>query len=149
MHIREILSLEAVLPPTRLKSKKKLLHILAKKAAQFFPLSAEEILDEIIEREKMGPTSLGNGMAIPRIKLIPCKKPLGIFIKLKEPIAFDHFDQEMVDLAFFLIAPKKHNTVQSEALTHLLRNLSDKEKIDKIRRAETKEEIYHILIEEF
>lgn len=89
-------------------SKKKLFETISKHIAEEANSNQwEEIFNALIAREKYGTTGFGNGIAIPHCRLKSCRKPIGLFVKLKQPVDFDALDHQAVDLVFFLIVPEE------------------------------------------
>ena len=118
MKISDFLSPTEALLNVRASDKEKLLQELAHKAATKLNLSEDDIVSELLKREGLGSTGMGNGVAIPHARFQKIEKPFGIIAKLKQPIDFDAIDGQPVDIVFILLLP----TTASKAsnLAHLL-----------------------------
>jgi PTS system nitrogen regulatory IIA component len=106
MHLGDLISPEAVLPSLKTKSKKQLLQELSARAARIAGLPERDIFDVLWQREQLGSTGLGQGVAIPHGKLAGLKQIVGLFALLAEPVAFDAVDGEPVDIVFLLLTPE-------------------------------------------
>ena len=107
MNISELLIQERVSCCPQIGSKKRLMENLSELLARNVPqLSKNEIFDSLINREKLGSTGLGRGVAIPHGRLSLLEQPVSAFIKLEQPIDFDALDGQPVDLVFALIVPE-------------------------------------------
>ena len=107
MNISDLLTQERVSCCPQIGSKKRLMENLSELLARNVPqLSKNEIFDSLINREKLGSTGLGRGVAIPHGRLSLLEQPVSAFIKLEQPIDFDALDGQPVDLVFALIVPE-------------------------------------------
>ncbi|WP_196229388.1 PTS sugar transporter subunit IIA, partial [Brucella anthropi] len=97
----------AIIPALKASSKKQLLQILSEKAAELTGLPEREVFETILQRERLGSTGVGNGVAIPHGKLANINKIAGIFARLETPVDFEALDDQPVDLVFLLLAPGK------------------------------------------
>src|SRR6476646_5289020 len=104
MDIIDLLAPEAVLPPQRPHNKKQLLHELAARAAEFTGLPERRILEILTERERLGSTGMGQGIAIPHGRLAGLPRIFGMFLRLESPIPYDAIDDQPVDLVFLLLS---------------------------------------------
>ena len=105
MEICDLLSAESVIPGIRVTSKKQLLQEVSKHAANICGKNERAIFDILLERERLGTTGIGRGVAIPHRKLPELDQLYGVFVKLEQPIDFESVDDEAVDLIFLLLAP--------------------------------------------
>ena len=105
MEIVDLLAPEAVLPTFKAQGKKQLLQEMAAHAAQLTGLPERRIFETLIERERLGSTGMGQGIAIPHGRLAGLPKITGVFARLETPIAYDAVDNQPVDLVFLLLAP--------------------------------------------
>ena len=135
MQISDFLSRENVLFNARLGDKNELLEKLALAAGTKISVPAGEILAELTNREKLGSTGLGNGIAVPHARLSSIVKPFGIIAKLKQPIDFDAIDGQPVDIVFLLLLPPKTQSESLSALACVARKLRVAEIAEKLRRA--------------
>src|SRR5579862_400153 len=104
MPLSEILAPEAVIGSLRANSKKQALQELSERAAAVSGLQAREIFDALLQRERLGSTGVGDGIAIPHGKLPKCSRIFGIFARLERPVDFESLDGLPVDLIFLLMA---------------------------------------------
>ena len=105
MEISDIISPDSVVANLKVTSKKQALQELSKKIAELIDQDERNIFDILLEREKLGTTGVGNGIAIPHGKLEALDKLQGLFARLERPVDFDAIDERPVDLIFLLIAP--------------------------------------------
>ena len=106
MRLTDLLQPEAVFASLRANSKKQLLQELSERAAHISHLPARQIFDAVVQRERLGSTGIGNGIAIPHAKLAKCPSIIGIFARLEKPVDFEAIDAAPVDLVFLLVAPE-------------------------------------------
>ncbi|MDC3067984.1 PTS sugar transporter subunit IIA, partial [Paracoccaceae bacterium] len=133
---------------TNLKSlnKKRMLQDIANLASNLVGVSSMDIARALQQRELLGPTGIGNGVAIPHIKIRGLKKIYGLFFTLENPIDFESVDKQPVDLIFSLLAPEDENgTEHLKALAMVSRIFSDKEIRSKLRSAQDVETVFAIL----
>jgi PTS system nitrogen regulatory IIA component len=106
MLLTDLVAPNAIIPALRVNSKKQLLHELAAKAAELSGQSERAILEVLQQREKLGSTGVGNGIAIPHGKLPKLSKLFGLFARLERAVEFEALDGQPVDLVFLLLAPE-------------------------------------------
>jgi PTS system nitrogen regulatory IIA component len=147
MDIAELISPEGVVPNLRATSKKQALQELARRAAEITGLAERAIFDVLIEREKLGTTGVGNGIAIPHGKLASLTRLYGMFARLEKPIDFDSIDEQPVDLIFLLLAPESAGADHLKALARISRLLRDKTVCEKLRATDTAAGLYALLTE--
>jgi PTS system nitrogen regulatory IIA component len=147
MQISDLLSPEGVLPSLKVKDKKQLLHHLAEKASQITRVPQARILETLVERERLGTTGVGQGIAIPHGRLTEIKKISGIFAKLDTPIEYEAVDNQPVELVFMLLAPEGSGADHLKALARVSRLLRNQAACEKLRKATTAEALYAILTE--
>lgn len=147
MEIEDLITLKSVMPNLKAPSKKQALQDLAKCAAEITGLHERAIFDVLIERERLGSTGVGNGIAIPHGKLSALPKLYGLFARMDGPIDFDAIDGQPVDLIFLLLAPESAGADHLKALARVSRLLRDKATCDKLRGTPTSEGLYSILTE--
>jgi PTS system nitrogen regulatory IIA component len=140
-----LVSPEAILPSLRVTSKKQALQELAARAAALTGIEAETILGVLIERERLGTTGIGNGVAIPHGRLPQLTAVQGLFARLEKPIDFDSVDDEPVDLLFLLLAPAGAGADHLKALAKVSRVLRNESLCQKLRGSNTVEAIYALL----
>ncbi|MDO5621763.1 MAG: PTS sugar transporter subunit IIA [Paracoccus sp. (in: a-proteobacteria)] len=133
MQISDILSPGSVRSLNNVNSKKRLLQELAEMAQAQYSLPIAATLDALQERESLGPTGVGHGVALPHARLHGLDKVVGLFIRLEKPLDFDAVDRQPVDLVFGLLAPNKGGVEHLKALALVSRNLRDAALRDKLR----------------
>lgn len=132
----------------RANSKKQLLLELAARAAKLTGLPEREIFDVILQRERLGSTGVGNGIAIPHGKLGNLTSLVGIFARLDTPVDFEALDDQPVDLVFLLLAPEGAGADHLKALSRIARVLRDHDMVTRIRATESASAIYMLLNED-
>lgn len=145
MEIGDLIRPEAVVPNLRATSKKQALQELAKRAATRTGLPERRIFEVLIERERLGTTGVGNGVAIPHGKLPELQSLFALFARLESPVDFDAIDEQPVDLICVLLAPEGAGADHLKALARISRVLRDRSVCDKLRGTESADAIYAIL----
>ena len=135
MMISDILSADGVLSPLRVNGKKQALQELSARAAAISGLGEREIFDTLLQRERLGSTGVGDGVAIPHGKLGKCKKIFGVFARLERPINFEAPDGLPVDLIFLLIAPDSAGADHLKALAAIARAMRGQQFANQLRKA--------------
>ena len=138
---------EAVLASLKASGKKALLAELASRAAAVFKLDERRLFDRLLERERLGSTGIGGGIAIPHARMASLTKPVGLFARLAHPIDFDAIDERPVDVVFLLAAPEGAGADHLKALARVSRLLRDRALVDKLRATENAEALYALLVE--
>ena len=147
MNIADLITPEGVVPNLRATSKKQALQELARRAAEITGLTERAVFDVLVERERLGTTGVGNGIAIPHGKLASLTRLHGLFARLERPIGFDSIDEQPVDLIFLLLAPESAGADHLKALARISRLLRDKAVCEKLRATDTAEGLYALLTE--
>lgn len=145
MELADILAEESVLVCTEVTGKPQLLALIAQKAATLTGLSADIINATLTERESLGSTGLGNGIAIPHGKLDRLGGVTALFVKLGSPIEFDAIDDQPVDLVMMLLAPVGSGADHLKALAKVARLLRTESVVSDLRAASTPGELYRVL----
>ncbi len=148
MHPSDFIVPDAVLTSLRAKNKKQLLQELSARAARLTGLPEREIFDVLLQRERLGSTGLGQGVAIPHGKFAGLKQIAGIFVRLPEPIDFEAVDGEKVDIVCLLLAPEGAGADHLKALARISRLLRDAGAVQKVRACKDAAAIYAILTQE-
>lgn len=148
MELSDLMTLEGVLPHLKVTSKKQTLQELATVAAEITGLHERAIFDVLLERERLGTTGVGSGIAIPHGKIGELDRLYGLFARLDEPVDFDAVDDEPVDLIFLLLAPESAGADHLKALARISRLLRDKAVREKLRETGTADELYSVLTAE-
>ena len=148
MEIEDLLSSPAqVMPRLKVSSKKQALQELARRAAEITGVHERQIFDVLLERERLGTTGVGNGIAIPHGKLADVKKMFGLFARLEHPVDFEAIDEQPVDLIFLLLAPESAGADHLKALARVSRLLRDRATCEKLRGANQPAALYALLTE--
>jgi PTS system nitrogen regulatory IIA component len=145
MDLSDLIGIESVMPALKANSKKQLLQLMAEKAAGLTGLPEREILDTVLQRELLGSTGVGGGIAIPHGKLAQLERITGVFARLKNPVDFDALDDQPVDLVFLLLVPESAGADHLKALSKIARVLRNPETVAKIRGMTDAAMIYNIL----
>jgi PTS system nitrogen regulatory IIA component len=146
MEIEDLLSSPTqVMPRLKVSSKKQALQELARRAAEITGVHERQIFDVLLERERLGTTGVGNGIAIPHGKLADVKQMFGLFARLEHPVDFEAIDEQPVDLIFLLLAPEGAGADHLKALARVSRLLRDRAICEKLRGADQAEAIYALL----
>jgi PTS system nitrogen regulatory IIA component len=148
MEITDLVTPQAVVASLKATSKKQALQELARRAAEMTGEHERAIFDVLLERERLGTTGVGDGVAIPHGKLPNLKKLIGLFARLERPIDFEAIDEQPVDLIFLLLAPGTAGADHLKALARVSRLLRDRQMREKLRGSETAEAIYALLVEQ-
>lgn len=144
--IQNILARNTVLCDLAAANKKALLQDLANRAGIVFGHSAHAIFDVLWEREKLGTTGVGHGIAIPHGKIAGLDGVRGFFARLSAPIDFEAVDEKPVDLIFLLLAPAESGADHLHALAEVSRTLRDQQFCDRCRKAKDAATLYNMLI---
>lgn len=147
MDITTLISPESVIPNLKATSKKQALQELAREAATLTGLHERAVFDTLLERERLGTTGVGNGIAIPHGKLAQLGRLHGLFARLERPVDFEAIDEQPVDLIFLLLAPESAGADHLKALARVSRLLRDRGMCEKLRGTDTAEGLYALLAE--
>jgi PTS system nitrogen regulatory IIA component len=134
-----------VWPQLRVNSKKQALQELAERAAQLTGRPEREIFETLLQRERLGSTGVGNGIAIPHGKMAKMERLFGLFARLDKPIDFEALDGEPVDLVFLLLAPETAGADHLKALARVARLLRDPDLAQRLRASRDAEALYVVL----
>jgi len=145
MELTDILSEESVIACTGLKSKQDVLKVLAERAAKVTGGDASVILAALTEREELGSTGLGNGIAIPHGKFPGTAGVTAVFARLDAPVDFEAVDDQPVDLLMMLLAPVGAGADHLKALARVARILRTEAIVEQLRAASDAEALYAIL----
>lgn len=125
MQLSDILKPGAVKVVSNLTSKKRLFQDLGELAAAAYDLNPSEAADALQERETLGPTGVGHGVALPHARIEGVDRVVGVFLKLEKPLDFNSVDRQPVDLVFALFAPLDSGVEHLKALALVSRTLRD------------------------
>jgi nitrogen PTS system EIIA component len=146
MLVTDLVAANAIIPALKVNSKKQAIQELAAKAAQLTGQGERAIFDVLVQREKLGSTGVGNGIAIPHGKLPNLNKLFGLFARLDRPVEFETLDGLPVDLIFVLLAPETAGADHLKALARVARLLRDPDVARKLRESRDAEAIYAVLM---
>ena len=147
MEVTDLIRPHAVVPNLRVTSKKQALQELSRRAADLIDLPERRIFDVLVERERLGTTGVGNGIAIPHGKLSELTDLQAMFARLETPIDFEAIDEQPVDLICVLLAPESAGADHLKALARISRLLRDRHVCEKLRGSDSADAIYAILTE--
>ncbi len=145
MPLVDLVAPSAIIPALKVNGKKQALQEIAAKAAELTGQGERAILEILLQREKLGSTGVGHGVAIPHGKLPKLGKVFGLFARLDRPVDFDALDGQPVDLVFLLLAPEGAGADHLKALARVARLLRDPDIAGKLRHSRDAEAIYAVL----
>jgi PTS system nitrogen regulatory IIA component len=145
MLITDIVAPNAIVPALKVNNKKQVIQELAARAAELTGESERAILEVLQQRERLGSTAVGNGIAIPHGKLPKLGRLFGLFARLERGVDFEAMDNEKVDLVFLLLAPESAGADHLKALARVARLLRDPEVARKLRESRDADSIYAVL----
>ncbi|GAB5447186.1 PTS sugar transporter subunit IIA [Gymnodinialimonas sp.] len=147
MDLSTLLSPDAVKVMSDVSSKKRLIQSIAEFAEQLIDVPTARIFEALQERESLGPTSVGHGIALPHARLPEIEAVVGAFIRLERPIDFGAADRQPVDLIFILLAPQESGVDHLKALALVSRTLRDSALCTKLRANTDPSTLYTLLSE--
>src|SRR6266581_1579920 len=145
MPLIDLVAPTAVIPALKVTSKKQVLQELSAKAAKLTGQNERVIFETLLQREKLGSTGVGNGIAIPHGKLAKLERLFGLFARLDRPVDFEALDGQPVDLVFLLLAPESAGADHLKALARIARLLRDPDIARKLRESRDAEALYAVL----
>jgi PTS system nitrogen regulatory IIA component len=145
MPLNDLVAPQAVIPALKVNNKKQALQDIAERAAELTGRPEREILEVLMQRERLGSTAIGNGIAIPHGKLAKLDRLFGLFARLDRPIDFEALDGQPVDLIFLLLAPENAGADHLKALARIARLLRDPDTIRLLRDSTDREALYAVL----
>jgi nitrogen PTS system EIIA component len=128
------------------RDKRGVLRDLARRAALTLKVDDDIVFDALLKREELGSTGVGNGVALPHVRLEQVKKPFGIMARLRHPIAFDAVDGQPVDLVCLVLLSKGNEAAQLNALAAVARKLRIPDVLEELRRAPNRVVLYNVMI---
>lgn len=147
MQLGQILQQSAVKTISSCTSKKRLFHDLGELAESSYGLNEGAVIEALIEREGLGPTGVGKGVALPHARIAEADTVKGVFLRLEKPLNFDAVDRQPVDLVFALIAPQNAGVDHLKALALVSRTLRDPGICSKLRANSSPATLHTILTE--
>ena len=148
MPLRDLITRDAVVASLKAGTKKQALQELSAIATRQCGLPASEILEALLQRERLGSTGIGNGIAIPHGKLAKVEHIFGVFARVDKPIEFESLDGQPVDLILLLIAPESAGADHLKALARAARLLRSQSTTAKLRATRDVSALYAILADE-
>ncbi len=145
MTLTDLVAPNAIIPALKVNGKKQAIQELAARAAALTGQNERAILEILLQREKLGSTAVGNGVAIPHGKLPKLGRLFGLFARLERPIDFEALDSQPVDLIFLLLAPEAAGADHLKALARVARLLRDPEIERKLRELSDADALYAVL----
>jgi len=145
MTISALLSPQNIFLDSEVTSKKKLLELIANIVADKSQLMQSAIYNNLLNRERLGSTGLGRGIAVPHARVAELEQTIGCFFRLKEAVNFESPDNQPVDLVFTIIIPEEATEEHLLILSSLARIFSQADVCQAIRAAANKEEIEQII----
>ena len=145
MPLTDLVAPNAILPALKVNNKKQALQELAARAAALTGQNEKTIFDTLMQREKLGSTAVGSGIAIPHGKLPTLTRLFGLFARLDRAVDFEALDGQPVDLIFLLLAPEGAGADHLKALARVARLLRDSTVAEKLRASQDAEALYAVL----
>ena len=145
MPLTDIIAPNAIIPALKVNNKKQAIQELSAQAAKLTGLSERAILEVLQQRERLGSTAVGSGVAIPHGKLAKLGGLFGLFARLEKPIDFEALDNQKVDLIFLLLAPEGAGADHLKALAKIARLLRDPEIARKLRESQDADALHAVM----
>ncbi len=145
MTLTDLVAPSAIIPALKVNGKKQAIQELAARAAELTGQNEKAILEILLQREKLGSTAVGNGIAIPHGKLPKLGRLFGLLARLDRAIDFEALDSQPVDLIFLLLAPEAAGADHLKALARVARLLRDPEIARKLRDSRDTDALYAVL----
>lgn len=137
MDIGELLAEDGIVLRSGASSKRQALHMVAETAANAMGLDAGRVMDALLEREALGSTGLGSGVAVPHARIEGLQRIFGVFVRLDTPVAYGSVDDRPVDLLFALFAPPRDGAEHLRALAAVSRAVRSPELRESLRQVRT------------
>lgn len=147
MDLTDLISPDDIIPALKVNSKKQAIQMLSEKVAAATGLEERQIFEALLQRERLGSTGVGAGIAIPHGKLPSLDRIHGFFARLAQPIDFEALDDQPVDLIFLLLAPENAGADHLKALARIARILREPGVAGKLRASPDKAALYAVLTE--
>ena len=149
MHLSQILSLDCTHCAAQDSSKKKLLETISGMVApKLVGINRADIFDSLLQRERLGSTGIGLGIAIPHGRLAKASKPVAVLITMAQAVDFDAIDNQPVDIIFALLVPENDPEQHLKTLSEVARRFNNKDCCRALRKATTDQELYDLFVEE-
>ena len=147
MDFSRLLKPEAIRVFSSVSSKKRLMHDLAGVAEMCYNTNYTHAVEALLEREALGPTGVGGGVALPHARLEVLDTVVGAFVLLENPVEFEAIDKQPVDIVFSLFAPKSAGVEHLKALALVSRTLREQSIVSKLRANPDPTTLHTILTE--
>lgn len=147
MTVSDLLRPEGARVLVNVSSKKRLMQAIADVAAEVHGVDPVAAFDALQERERLGHTGVGRGVALPHARLPGLDRVHGVFLRLERPVDFDAIDRQPVDLVFALFAPEHRGVEHLKALALVARTMRDPAMRSKLRGNADPATLYAILTE--
>ena len=145
MPLSDLLTPDSIIPVLKVNSKKQALQEISERAAALTGVGEREIFDILLQRERLGSTGVGNGIAIPHGKLNKFSRLFGFFARLDRPVDYESVDGQPVDLIFLLLAPEGAGADHLKALARVARLLREAELVTRLRETRDADALYAVL----
>ena len=145
MELADILLKDCTIACAKVTSKRQLLQLLAQKVSEAIDQDTQTVFETLMNREKLGSTGLGNGIAIPHGKIAGLERVVAIFVRLETPIEFDAVDDQPVDLVMMLLAPEGAGADHLKALARVARLLRTETLVEQLRASRECSELHELL----
>lgn len=146
MQLSEILTLDCTKSAVQCTSKKRALEMISELVAEQTGQNSTELFECMLNREKMGSTGIGNGIAIPHARMQSSDKAVAVLLQCESPVEFDAIDNRPVDLMFALLVPDAQCKEHLKTLSCMAERLNDKQLLKQLRKAQSDEELYDIMV---
>lgn len=141
----DLVTPRGVIAQLRAPTKRQVLQELARRAATMTGIDDKRLYEALAERERLGTTGIGNGVAVPHCRLPELTQLHGLFARIERPAPFEAIDDQPVDLVFLLLAPTEAGAEHLKALARVSRLLRDKAMCEKLRGANSADALYALL----
>jgi nitrogen PTS system EIIA component len=145
MNLQDLLTSDAVVPALLVADKKQALQAVSEIAARLAGLNARDVFAALWQREQLGSTGVGRGIAIPHGRMANVTRMICVFARLEKPVAFDSIDGEPVDLMFLLLAPELAGADHLKALARIARLMREPRAAEKLRASRDRAALYAVL----
>ncbi|HBV77213.1 MULTISPECIES: PTS IIA-like nitrogen regulatory protein PtsN [Vibrio] len=146
MYLNEVLSLDCTKTAVQCTSKKRALEIISEIAAQHSGINSNKLFECMLNREKVGTTGIGNGIAIPHGRMMDSDKAIAVLLQCEHPVDFDSIDSRPVDIMFALLVPDEQCKLHLKTLSLMAEKLNDKATLKQLRHATSDQELYDIMV---
>ncbi|MCC5880472.1 MAG: PTS IIA-like nitrogen regulatory protein PtsN [Idiomarina sp.] len=149
MQLNEILSLDCTYCAAQDSSKKKLLETISGMVApKLAGISRADVFDSLLQRERLGSTGIGLGIAIPHGRLSKATQPVAVLVTMAQAVDFDAIDNQPVDIIFALLVPEDEPEQHLKTLSEVARRFNNKDCCRALRKATTNQQLYDLFVED-